>query len=39
MIIPGKHLLTNSVEDLISGSDLIVECSGEAVSATYVVDR
>jgi predicted homoserine dehydrogenase-like protein len=36
---PGKHLLTNSVEDLISGSDLIVECSGEAVSATYVVDK
>jgi predicted homoserine dehydrogenase-like protein len=36
---PGKHLLTNSVDELISGSDLIVECSGEAVSATYVVDR
>lgn len=36
---PGKHLLTNSVDDLISGSDLIVECSGDAVSATYVVDK
>ena len=32
-------LLTNSLEDLIDNSDLIVECSGDAIYATESIDR
>ena len=32
-------LLTNSLNDLIEHSDLIVECSGDAVYATETIDR
>ena len=32
-------LLTNSLDDLIGNSDLIVECSGDAIYATESIDR
>ena len=32
-------LLTNSLDDLIEHSDLIVECSGDAIYATETIDR
>ena len=32
-------LLTNSLDDLIESSDLIVECSGDAIYATETIDR
>ena len=33
-----NSLLTNSLEDLIEHSDLIVECSGDAIYATETID-
>lgn len=33
-----NDLLTNSLEDLIEKSDLIVECSGDAIYATETID-
>jgi len=33
------NLLTNSLDDLIESSDLIVECSGDAIYATESIDR
>ncbi len=34
-----NSLLTNSLEDLIKTSDLIVECSGDAIYATDTIDK
>ncbi|MCK5788564.1 MAG: dTDP-4-dehydrorhamnose reductase, partial [Chlamydiia bacterium] len=34
-----NNLLTNSLEELVRHSDLIVECSGDAVYATETIDR
>jgi len=34
-----NDLLTNSLEDLIEKSDLIVECSGDAIYATETIDQ
>lgn len=34
-----RALLTNSIDDLIENSDLVVECSGDVIHATTVVDR
>ncbi len=34
-----KDLLTNSLDKLITESDLIVECSGDAIYATETIDR
>ena len=34
-----KELLTNSLDELIASSDLIVECSGDAIYATETIDR
>ena len=36
---PGRHFLTNSVEDLIENVDLIIECSGNPVYATDIIDK
>lgn len=36
---PRQDVLTNSVDELIEHSDLIVECSGDAIHATDVVDK
>jgi len=36
---PRQDLLTNSVEELACNSDLVVECSGDAVYATEVIAR
>ena len=36
---PGQDLLTNSASELIDNSDLIVECSGDAIHATEVIDK
>ncbi len=36
---PGQDLLTNSVDELIDNSDLIIECSGDVIHATDVIDR
>ena len=36
---PLSHLLTNSLEDLIKTSDLIVECSGDALYATDTISE
>lgn len=33
-----KELLTNTVEDLIKGSDLVVECSGDVLHGTEVAE-
>lgn len=35
---PMPSLLTNSVDELLENSDLILECSGDAVHATDVID-
>ncbi len=35
---PGADLLTNSVEHLIDCSDIVVECTGDPIYATEVVD-
>lgn len=34
-----KEFLTNSLDELIDKSDLIVECSGDAIYATDTIDR
>jgi len=34
-----NKLLTNCLEDLITKSDLIVECSGDAIYATQTIDK
>ncbi len=36
---PGQDLLTNSIDELISSSELVVECSGDAIHATDVIAR
>jgi len=36
---PRQELLTNSVDELIENSELVVECSGDAIHATVVIDR
>ena len=36
---PRQDLLTNSVEELLDNSDLVVECSGDAVYATEVIAK
>ncbi|NDJ19592.1 NAD(P)-dependent oxidoreductase [Myxacorys almedinensis] len=36
---PRKDLLTDSVADLIDHCDLVVECSGDAIYATEVLDQ
>ena len=36
---PRQDLLTNSIDELIGSSDLVVECSGDAVHATDVIAR
>lgn len=36
---PCKELLTHSIEALIETSDLIVECSGDAIYATDSIDK
>lgn len=36
---PRADALTNEIDELIAGSDLIVECSGDVIHATDVVDR
>src|SRR5690625_461726 len=36
---PIQHVLTNSVEDFISNCDLIVECSGDVIYGTEVIDQ
>ena len=36
---PRQDLMTNSVDDLLERSDLIVECSGDVIHGTNVIDR
>ena len=36
---PNSHKLTNTLVDLITNSDLIVECSGDAIHATENIDK
>lgn len=36
---PRQDLLTNSVDQIIDNSDLVIECSGDVVYATDVIDR
>lgn len=36
---PRPELLTNSIDDLIEHADIVVECSGDVVHASEVVDR
>lgn len=36
---PRPELLTREIDDLIANSDLIVECSGDVVHATDVIDK
>jgi predicted homoserine dehydrogenase-like protein len=36
---PRKDALTNSVQELIDTSDVVVECSGDALHATEVIDQ
>ena len=36
---PKQDVLTNSINELIDGSDLIVECSGDVIYATDVIDK
>ena len=35
----ARDMLTNSLDDLIDNSDLIVECSGDAIYATNSIDK
>ncbi len=37
--LPQKEALTNSVEDLIEHSDVVVECTGDVLYATDVLDQ
>lgn len=34
-----QDILTNSVDDLIGNSDLVVECSGDVIHGTNVIDK
>jgi len=36
---PVQELLTNSIAELIDHSDLLVECSGDVIHATTVIDQ
>ena len=36
---PRQDLLTNSIDGLIDNSDLVVECSGDVIHATAVIDK
>jgi len=36
---PRPELLTNSPQELINKSDLVVECSGDVIHATEVIDK
>jgi predicted homoserine dehydrogenase-like protein len=36
---PLGHMLTNSLDELIENSDLIVECSGDAIHAAEAIDK
>lgn len=36
---PSRERLTNKVEDLLANADLIVECSGDCIYGTEVIDR
>ena len=36
---PRQDLLTNSLDQLIDNSDLVIECAGDVVHATAVVDQ
>jgi len=36
---PKKEVLTNSLDDLIENSDLVLECSGDVIHATEVIDK
>ena len=36
---PNKDLLTNSVWEVIENSELIVECSGDTIHGTEVIDK
>ncbi|MGF1644325.1 MAG: SAF domain-containing protein [Thiotrichales bacterium] len=36
---PQSESLTNSIDELIAKSELIVECSGDPIHATVVIDR
>jgi predicted homoserine dehydrogenase-like protein len=36
---PRQDLLTNSVDELIMNSDLVLECSGDVIHATWVVNE
>lgn len=36
---PKPELLTNSIDDLIEHSDLIVECSGDVIHGTDIIDK
>ncbi|MFC1919365.1 NAD(P)-dependent oxidoreductase [Chloroflexota bacterium] len=36
---PGQNLLTNSIDELIHNSDLVVECSGEIIHGTEVIKQ
>jgi len=36
---PYQELLTNSVAELINHSDILVECSGDVIHATAVIDQ
>ncbi|USK68321.1 NAD(P)-dependent oxidoreductase [Peribacillus asahii] len=36
---PNKELLTNSVWEIIENSDLVVECTGDVIYGTKVIDK
>jgi len=36
---PRQDLLTNSIDDLIRNSDLVLECSGDVIHGTEAVDK
>lgn len=36
---PATDVITNSIDELINSSDLIVECSGDPIHATEVVEK
>lgn len=36
---PRQDLLTNSLDQVIDNSDLVIECSGDVIHATDVIDR
>lgn len=36
---PARHALTNSIDDLLEHSDIIVECTGDVFFGTEVIER